>query len=154
MFFFFKHKTAYDMRISDWSSDVCSSDLRNIAGQSLLFWYDLNKGYLPRIKSFRDGHLKEHRQPGWDTMQPTVPGRLRRKAHAPGLVIGSPGAIVSLAWTLLRRRTTRPRQTPSPTTMRHNRKDDMSVRSAQTNHTFTAQIGKAQRREKVCNKVK
>src|SRR3546814_18469235 len=27
MFFFFKQKTAYDMRISDWSSDVCSSDL-------------------------------------------------------------------------------------------------------------------------------
>src|SRR3546814_5993728 len=25
--FFFKQKTAYDMRISDWSSDVCSSDL-------------------------------------------------------------------------------------------------------------------------------
>src|SRR3546814_1972312 len=30
-FFFFKQKTAYDMRISDWSSDVCSSDLRNVA---------------------------------------------------------------------------------------------------------------------------
>src|SRR3546814_10908495 len=28
-FFFFKHKTAYEMRISDWSSDVCSSDLRH-----------------------------------------------------------------------------------------------------------------------------
>src|SRR3546814_9533760 len=28
MFFFFKQKTAYDMRISDWSSDVCSSDLK------------------------------------------------------------------------------------------------------------------------------
>src|SRR3546814_4242750 len=27
LFFFFKHKTAYEMRISDWSSDVCSSDL-------------------------------------------------------------------------------------------------------------------------------
>src|SRR3546814_11495480 len=27
LFFFFKQKTAYDMRISDWSSDVCSSDL-------------------------------------------------------------------------------------------------------------------------------
>src|SRR3546814_10901471 len=27
--FFVKQKTAYDMRISDWSSDVCSSDLRN-----------------------------------------------------------------------------------------------------------------------------
>src|SRR3546814_5250272 len=28
MFFFVKQKTAYEMRISDWSSDVCSSDLR------------------------------------------------------------------------------------------------------------------------------
>src|SRR3546814_3550820 len=27
-FFFFKQKTAYEVRISDWSSDVCSSDLR------------------------------------------------------------------------------------------------------------------------------
>src|SRR3546814_8793354 len=27
-FFFFKQKTAYDIRISDWSSDVCSSDLK------------------------------------------------------------------------------------------------------------------------------
>src|SRR3546814_7504632 len=27
--FFFKQKTAYEMRISDWSSDVCSSDLRS-----------------------------------------------------------------------------------------------------------------------------
>src|SRR3546814_6770939 len=27
LFFFFKHKTSYEMRISDWSSDVCSSDL-------------------------------------------------------------------------------------------------------------------------------
>src|SRR3546814_9022560 len=29
VFFFFKQKTAYEMRISDWSSDVCSSDLKN-----------------------------------------------------------------------------------------------------------------------------
>src|SRR3546814_8489230 len=33
--FFFKQKTAYEMRISDWSSDVCSSDLR---------WYDAETG--------------------------------------------------------------------------------------------------------------
>src|SRR3546814_3666728 len=31
-FFFFKQKTAYEMRISDWSSDVCSSDLPSAAG--------------------------------------------------------------------------------------------------------------------------
>src|SRR3546814_6946901 len=30
MIFFFKQKTAYEMRISDWSSDVCSSDLRGL----------------------------------------------------------------------------------------------------------------------------
>src|SRR3546814_3134875 len=29
--FFFKQKTAYEMRISDWSSDVCSSDLADLA---------------------------------------------------------------------------------------------------------------------------
>src|SRR3546814_3396921 len=29
-FFFFKQKTAYEMRISDWSSDVCSSDLTKL----------------------------------------------------------------------------------------------------------------------------
>src|SRR3546814_3444394 len=31
--FFFKQKTAYEMRISDWSSDVCSSDLCRIGNQ-------------------------------------------------------------------------------------------------------------------------
>src|SRR3546814_9202271 len=31
-FFFFKQKTAYEMRISDWSSDVCSSDLTRADG--------------------------------------------------------------------------------------------------------------------------
>src|SRR3546814_3750983 len=34
-FFFFKQKTAYEMRISDWSSDVCSSDLE---------WRDFERG--------------------------------------------------------------------------------------------------------------
>src|SRR3546814_2856958 len=41
MFFFFKQKTAYEMRISDWSSDLCSSDLiidrrLNPGGKSLV----------------------------------------------------------------------------------------------------------------------
>src|SRR3546814_21032677 len=35
MVFFFKQKTAYEMRISDWSSDVCSSDLLAIAPAAL-----------------------------------------------------------------------------------------------------------------------
>src|SRR3546814_10508732 len=35
LFFFLKQKTAYEMRISDWSSDVCSSDLRHPFPESL-----------------------------------------------------------------------------------------------------------------------
>src|SRR3546814_1666598 len=35
LFFFFKQKTAYEMRISDWSSDVCSSDLRKASVSKL-----------------------------------------------------------------------------------------------------------------------
>src|SRR3546814_4048317 len=35
MFFFFKQKTAYEMRISDWSSDVCSSDLVGLLAANL-----------------------------------------------------------------------------------------------------------------------
>src|SRR3546814_9362099 len=35
-FFFFKQKTAYEMRISDWSSDVCSSDLALVRGPGLV----------------------------------------------------------------------------------------------------------------------
>src|SRR3546814_7874943 len=37
-FFFFKQKTAYEMRISDWSSDVCSSDLTLVGGIAVLLW--------------------------------------------------------------------------------------------------------------------
>src|SRR3546814_4785418 len=37
VFFFFKQKTAYEMRISDWSSDVCSSDLPQQVHQALAF---------------------------------------------------------------------------------------------------------------------
>src|SRR3546814_4411481 len=35
VFFFFKQKTAYEMRIRDWSSDVCSSDLFDAAGNKV-----------------------------------------------------------------------------------------------------------------------
>src|SRR3546814_6187795 len=37
LFFFFKQKTAYEMRISDWSSDVCSSDLRSSETAQVFF---------------------------------------------------------------------------------------------------------------------
>src|SRR3546814_1688181 len=55
-FFFFKQKTAYEMRISDWSSDVCSSDLNVIEdirelrppvnGQDLVLSVDADVQYI------------------------------------------------------------------------------------------------------------
>src|SRR3546814_2539261 len=41
VFFFFKQKTAYEMRISDWSSDVCSSDLPDLPVILLTAWTHL-----------------------------------------------------------------------------------------------------------------
>src|SRR3546814_6010781 len=45
-FFFFKQKTAYEMRISDWSSDVCSSELRDpaVADEIQIQNYTINFG--------------------------------------------------------------------------------------------------------------
>src|SRR3546814_7568562 len=49
LFFFFKQKTAYEMRISDWSSDVCSSDLLPYA-----VWIGLHhEAQIPRTLPFR-----------------------------------------------------------------------------------------------------
>src|SRR3546814_10623071 len=50
-FFFFKQKTAYEMRISDWSSDVCSSDLPMIAVANIwLFFYTPEYGLLDQLR--------------------------------------------------------------------------------------------------------
>src|SRR3546814_8223523 len=46
LLFFFKQKTAYEMRISDWSSDVCSSDLSVLS----------KGGYRERAALIADGH--------------------------------------------------------------------------------------------------
>src|SRR3546814_9570797 len=66
-FFFFKQKTAYEMRISDWSSDVCSSDLGvkmgvNYGGNKVRFLAPVRSG--KRVRS----HVKllelEEKRPG------------------------------------------------------------------------------------------
>src|SRR3546814_7189562 len=60
-FFFFKQKTAYEMRISDWSSDVCSSDLAACAAipGSLAFRTGDRE---PRPDWSAGDHDKGHRQ--------------------------------------------------------------------------------------------
>src|SRR3546814_2347708 len=46
---FFKQKTAYEMRISDWSSDVCSSDLTGVGIFATIFLTPL---FLDRVRGF------------------------------------------------------------------------------------------------------
>src|SRR3546814_11786618 len=61
--FFFKQKTAYDMRIRDWSSDVCSSDLLERADAV----DQPAAGLHPRRRAFEKGglHLGQRRDFGW-----------------------------------------------------------------------------------------
>src|SRR3546814_18826810 len=54
-FFFFKQKTAYEMRISDWSSYVCASDLARIKGDGRR-----DRGARPQY--FGDGHARRKRR--------------------------------------------------------------------------------------------
>src|SRR3546814_1776930 len=72
VFFFFKQKTAYDMRISDWSSDVCSSDLHA----------ELHRFQPParsRISDRREGDLL--RPDGIYRAQRALGGRRHRVRH-------------------------------------------------------------------------
>src|SRR3546814_5844412 len=61
--FFFKQKTAYEMRISDWSSDVCSSDLLDVVAR-----YELRLGLWQierravRLRQRGNEEDDEHRQ--------------------------------------------------------------------------------------------
>src|SRR3546814_9788713 len=70
VFFFFKQKTAYEVRISDWSSDVCSSDL------FLNCFIDDAFG-LKNIDSLNEDMVSyECDYPHSDTLWPEVPERL------------------------------------------------------------------------------
>src|SRR3546814_10970139 len=115
-FFFFKQKTAYEMRISDWSSDVCSSDLIDIIqivigeGQEGLFHHAVGHRSLPsptvggatRQQSVRNGLAALAAKRGVGAvlihdaarpfLPPDVPGRLLEALDAAG------GAVPVLPW--------------------------------------------------------
>src|SRR3546814_1492179 len=70
IFFFFKQKTAYEMRISDWSSDVCSSDLvavlRRIPVRLLADQQDRHLAFAP--ESDVERHAGDHRHDDVDDL--------------------------------------------------------------------------------------
>src|SRR3546814_7250453 len=63
VFFFFKQKTAYEMRISDWSSDVCSSDLElNYSSNGIVYGarlIDATRNFIIRDAEFST-NLENH----------------------------------------------------------------------------------------------
>src|SRR3546814_1846328 len=68
LFFFFKQKTAYEMRISDWSSDVCSSDLAsNECCRQAARPRDRGRGGPAGAAALqsREGKLRRRRGDGW-----------------------------------------------------------------------------------------
>src|SRR3546814_2696854 len=69
--FFFKQKTAYEMRISDWSSDVCSSDLSPEDRSSSLRWPARQSGVSdpPAPQS----HPSSHKLPNPHSSAPPLP---------------------------------------------------------------------------------
>src|SRR3546814_15435082 len=98
-FFFFNHKTAYEVRISDWSSDVCSSDLRipRSTGMPMLFQLAEKDDYTPAAlcqtyaAKFRElGNervvvkLYEGAHHGWEAIGPLHELRRGRKSVVEG----------------------------------------------------------------------
>src|SRR3546814_3731273 len=81
--FFFKQKTAYEMRISDWSSDVCSSDLFGAN-------YDHAWLMLPRF-------------PDWATIPGHYSLAMSRRWHLAFALIFLASLLLYLLWSLLNR---------------------------------------------------
>src|SRR3546814_4288610 len=68
-FFFFKQKTAYEMRISDWSSDVCSSDLDLAVspdGSTVAYTFDDHIYTLPLAEGAEHNQVTDSRFNEWD----------------------------------------------------------------------------------------
>src|SRR3546814_201073 len=75
MYFFCKQKTAYELRISDWSSDVCSSDLVVDDGRQGVTT-DVEPGRAEHPHDLRDLHRRQLGTVGADAQPPTRAGAL------------------------------------------------------------------------------
>src|SRR3546814_5207516 len=107
--FFFKRKTAYEMRISDWSSDVCSSDLKDCGrqqrnekgGHGLPFLLPVVGVCLVRLVLLTQQAVSSPRRP--------LPSERRRRRPPPGRRRGTAGE-----WPPAARRSPPPPATDAP----------------------------------------
>src|SRR3546814_6939058 len=73
--FFFKHKPAYELRISDWSSDVCSSDLHGGSGRHAVSW---ERDCRAEAANAMSAAARDHRRPQHRIqVEPLVPRRMQ-----------------------------------------------------------------------------
>src|SRR3546814_589000 len=91
VFFFFKQKTAYEMRISDWSSDVCSSDLCRTRRE-----YQGHAGRLWRGR----GHHEPDSAMASAVGRPSGRSPVTRSVTERTLIVGSASAILLAACVL------------------------------------------------------
>src|SRR3546814_17836518 len=86
-FFFFKQKTAYEMRISDWSSDVCSSDLfrHHDAGLSLRGRLRHSRAKIGRARKCKTDE-QDHSDNSDDYVRHNTPIKKGRESSTPALL--------------------------------------------------------------------
>src|SRR3546814_7562278 len=95
LFFFFKQKTAYEMRISDWSSDVCSSDLSIGCGRTESDYYSMS------FNKDRRGHRGRGKRDdfgNFDSFEPAPYGGDSFGAAPRGGGFGDRGEIGRASW--------------------------------------------------------
>src|SRR3546814_3583693 len=96
-FFFFKQKTAYERRISDWSSDVCSSDLEAKTGQK----FKPAKAHILKgehLAKARELAAKHH--PAWDRLKESAQNlHTRNMGQVLGPKLDKPARFL-LPWTV------------------------------------------------------
>src|SRR3546814_14848083 len=81
LFLFFKQKTAYEMRISDWSSDVCSSDLDLKVGDEVEVYVDRVENHQGEAMLSRD---RARREAAWDSLEK----EFNETARVEGVIFG------------------------------------------------------------------
>src|SRR3546814_2900539 len=95
VFFFFKQKTAYEMRISDWSSEVCSSDLSGISNKEKAHTRELYAEGKASREELLDSEIGAYHTKGTCTFYGTAnTNQMMMEAmglHIPGAAFVNPG---------------------------------------------------------------
>src|SRR3546814_15668145 len=94
--FFFKQKTAYEVRISDWSSDVCSSDLK----------------HLPMLEQYPAEALKTNIHGTWNVLQAAEMVDVERFVNVSTDKAANPTSVLGYSKRIAERNTAAPAQPP------------------------------------------